>query len=293
MPRPQHEPARWGFSPRRRRTRPPGRGGTPAGRSRPAEPSGTQQERAAVAAGRHRRAGAAGSPPAGVAVAEEARPGAAVAGRRGGSEAVPAAAGSSNAGRCLRRCRRWLERGRSRLGHLLRGRGQCSAEGLLRRVDGGLGHCWTLLCGGCSDSQASPRGPGMAGNMPAIHPTGSLRGQPGRGPAERSVLGVRSRGRWLPPPAPAAPGRGRRRFAPSPGSAARRRARRRAIPVRRTRPAFQGVPRGILGHSSIPTAVGRTACQTSTYGCPSTATCGAHRRVTSSAIRVSFVPGTR
>ena len=39
-------------------------------------------------------------------------------------------------------------------------------------------------------------------------------------------------------------------------------------------PSFQGVPRGTSGQAAIPSAEGRTACQTSTYGWPSTRTCG-------------------
>ena len=39
-------------------------------------------------------------------------------------------------------------------------------------------------------------------------------------------------------------------------------------------PAFQSVPFGTSGHASIPSAAGRTACHTSTYGVPVTSTCG-------------------
>ena len=58
-------------------------------------------------------------------------------------------------------------------------------------------------------------------------------------------------------------------------------------------PSFHGWPGGTTGQESIPTTCGRTACQTSTYGCPRTTTSPAHSAMTASAIRVSFEPVTR
>ncbi len=43
-------------------------------------------------------------------------------------------------------------------------------------------------------------------------------------------------------------------------------------------PCFHDVPRGMTGHASMPRRSGFTDCQTSTYGCPTTRTCGAHGR---------------
>ncbi len=55
-------------------------------------------------------------------------------------------------------------------------------------------------------------------------------------------------------------------------------------------PVFQSWPLGITGHASMPTARGRTASHTSTYGVPVTSTCGWR---TAAARRASLLPATR
>ena len=52
---------------------------------------------------------------------------------------------------------------------------------------------------------------------------------------------------------------------------------------------------GICGQVCQPSRCGRTDCQMSTYGCPTTSTCGRHARRdrTASTIAVSLLPGTR
>ena len=56
---------------------------------------------------------------------------------------------------------------------------------------------------------------------------------------------------------------------------------------------LHGVPTGIVGHLSIPTALGFTACQMSTNGWPRTSTEGSKVVRASAASRDSLLPGTR
>ena len=57
---------------------------------------------------------------------------------------------------------------------------------------------------------------------------------------------------------------------------------------------FHSTVRAISGQTLSPTRSGLTACQTSTYGCPSTSTNPPPGpRATCSAIRLSLLPGTR